>query len=70
MKKETIEKLMERHGILECEVTDAIEFVSDLLCNKARETKENEPYATNTIDRLERASNDVYDLVYDIDEVM
>ena len=68
--KNELKKTMERHGIVDCELIDVIRFVHDLLFKKAKIIKETEPYATKTIDKLLDAALEVYDLEYDIDEIM
>ena len=54
---------MNKHCIVGCEVEDVIYFVQDLLEFRADELKENEPYATRSIDRLEDAVREVWDLI-------
>ena len=70
MTKNELKELMNRHGILDCELIDVIRFVHDLLFQKAKKLKETEPYATVTIGKLLDAALEVYDLEYDVDEIM
>jgi hypothetical protein len=70
MTKEEFEEIRKRHGILSCEVEDAIYFVQELLEFQADELAENESYATNSINRLEEAAKEVYDLLYYLADVM
>lgn len=56
MKRKEIEKLMNKHLILECEIENVFYFVEDILNLFAKETEENEPYATNTIKELRNAA--------------
>lgn len=70
MTKNELKALMNRHGIVDCELTDVIRFVHDLLYNKAKKLKETEPYATVTIGALLDAALEVYELEYDVDEIM
>jgi hypothetical protein len=70
MTKEKFKEIMKRNGMLACEVEDAICFVRDLLEFQADEVRENEPYATRGIERLERAAREVYDLLYYLEDVM
>lgn len=70
MTKNELKALMNRHGILDCELTDVVRFVHDLLYQKAKKLKETEPYATKTIGTLLDAALEVYDLEYDVDEIM
>lgn len=70
MTKEKFNEIMKENCILACEVEDAIYFVRDLLESQADELRENEPYATKSIDRLEEAAREVVDLLYDLADVM
>lgn len=63
MTKEQLKEIMNRHCIVGCEVEDVIYFVQDLLEFHADELKENEPYATRSIDSLENAAREVWNLV-------
>jgi hypothetical protein len=63
MTKEQLKEIMNRHCIVGCEVEDVIYFVQDLLEFQADELKENEPYATRSIERLESAAREVWDLL-------
>lgn len=63
MTKEQLKEIMKRHCIVGCEVEDVIYFVQDLLEFRANELKENEPYATHSVDRLEDAAREVWDLI-------
>lgn len=69
MKKSVLKTLMKEHLITEYELEDVIYFVQDLLEAEAQYLKENVPYATNTIDRLEKAAHEVFDLHYTIAEM-
>lgn len=70
MTKEKFKEIRKKYCILNCEVEDAIYFVQDLLEFQADELKLNEPYATNSIRRLEEASWEVCDLLNYIEDVM
>lgn len=70
MTKNDLKKIMERHGIVDCELIDVIRFVHDLIIQKAKILKETEPYATVTLEALLDAALEVYDLEYDVDEIM
>lgn len=63
MTKEKLKEIMDRHLIVGCEVEDVIYFIQDLLEFRADELKENEPYATRSIDSLESAAREVWDLI-------
>ena len=70
MTKEKFKEIMKMNGILACEVEDVIYFVRDLLEFQADEVKENEPYATRAIARMEEAAREVFDLLYYLEDVM
>lgn len=63
MTKEQFKEIMNKHCIVGCEVEDVIYFVQDLLEFHADELKANEPYATRSIDRLEDAAREVWNLL-------
>ena len=62
MTKAELGKIMEDNYIFPSEVEDAIQFVQDLLEFYAEELRKNEPYAINTIRRLEDAAREVWNL--------
>jgi hypothetical protein len=68
MKKAELKELMNRHHVLDFELDNVIGFVEDLLHTRAKELEENEPYATNTINRIVQASHEVYDLLEYVEE--
>lgn len=70
MTREQFKEIMRRHCIVDCEVEDVIYFIQDLLEFRADEIKENEPYATRSINRLEEAAREVYDLLDYLEDVM
>ena len=70
MTREQFKEIMRRHCIVDCEVEDVIYFIQDLLEFQADETKENEPYATKSIQRIEDAAREVYDLLDYLEDVM
>ena len=70
MTREQFKEIMRRHSIVDCEVEDVIYFIQDLLEFQADEIKENEPYATRAIDRIESAAREVYDLLEYLEDVM
>jgi hypothetical protein len=63
MTKEQLKEIMNKHCIVGCEVEDVIYFVQDLLEFQADELKATEPYATRSIERLEAAAYEVWDLI-------
>lgn len=70
MTKEKFNEIMKENCILACEVEDAIYFIRDLLESQADELRENEPYATKTIQRIETAAREVSDLLDYLENVM
>lgn len=62
MTKKELQEIMKRNMIMECEVDDAISFVTELLEFEASEVKRDYAYATKTIDRLEDAAYAVWNL--------
>ena len=69
MTKVEFEELMKRHCILPSELDDVFDFVSDLLCFRRKELEEKEPYAVRSINALENAEHEVYDLIDYISEL-
>ena len=69
MKRTDLQKLMDKHNIMPSELDDVIYFVSDLLYMRRKELENNEPYAVRTINALENAEHEVYDLIDYIDEL-
>ena len=70
MTKEKLQEIMKDNFIVECELDDVLNFVADLLYWRRRELEQNESYATNTIQRLQRAEEEVADLTYYVEEIM
>lgn len=62
MNRTQLNGIMKRNAILECEIDDAIAFVSELLEQQVKELREKEPYAVRTIQELETAVNNVWNL--------
>ena len=65
--KDRIIELMEEYDYTEEERENAINFIADLLSAKQEDLRKNESYATNTIERLDIAVEEVNDLLW-IDE--
>lgn len=63
MKKE-FEKILEAHGIYGEDAEEILYAVQDMIEAVINETKEKEPYSTNTIERLEIASREIFNLTY------
>lgn len=64
--REKFNEILGKHGIYGEDVEEILYAVSDMLDLVADETKENEPYATNYIDRLETAAREVWNLSTDL----
>lgn len=60
--REKFSKILNDHGIIGEDIEDILCAVSDMLECAAKHIKDTEPYATNTIARLENAAREVYDL--------
>lgn len=69
MTKTELKKLMDRYCILDCELNDVFNFVSDLLYFRRKELEKSESYAVRTINALENAEHKVYDLIDYVDEL-
>lgn len=61
-------KLKNKYFIYD-DVEEILDFVSELLHNVARETEKEEPYATNTINRIDNAAYEVWQLIEYINEL-
>lgn len=48
---------------------NVLDFVSELLHMRARELEKNEPYAVRSIDFLDKAAHEVYDLISYVEEL-
>ena len=70
MKRKQLEEIMERNDFFESEIESAINFIEDILLELAKETEKNEPYATNSIQRMRDAAREVRDLEEAIWEAM
>lgn len=64
--RKKFDDILEKHGIYGEDVKEILYAVSDMLDFVADETKENEPYATNSIERLETAAREVWNLSTDL----
>ena len=61
-------ELKKKYSIYD-DIDDVLDFVSELLHKVARETEKNEPYATNTIRKLDDASYEVWHLIEYVSEL-
>ena len=59
MKRKQLEEIMERNDFFESEIESAINFIEDMLLELAKEIEKNEPYATNSIQRMRDAAREV-----------
>lgn len=59
MERKQLEEIMERNDFFESEIESAINFIEDMLLELAKETEKNEPYATNSIQRMRDAAREV-----------
>ena len=62
MEKE-IQELLEENSYSLSDAEEAINFVASLLTIRLEDIKKNESYATNSIDRLDKAVTEVNDLI-------
>lgn len=71
MSKEKFQEIKQRYSsllILDDDISNALDFVHDLLCAEADAVKASEPYATNTIKRLEDAAYEVFEIAQEVTE--
>ena len=59
MKRKQLKKIMERNDFYESEIESAINFIEDMFLELAKETEKNEPYATNSIQRMRDTAREV-----------
>lgn len=64
--REKFESILEEHGIYGEDVEEILYAVSDMLDYVANKIKEDEPYATTSIDELGKASYTVFSLANDL----
>lgn len=69
--KEKVKEIAKKHLILsDAEAENAFYFVWEILCEEHDALKESEPYAVATIQNLERAEHEVYDLMDEVTEAL
>lgn len=61
-------ELRKKHSIYD-DIDEVLDFVSELLHRRAREIEKEEPYATRTIDDLDKAAYEVWSLIDYISEM-
>ena len=69
MTKVQLKKLMDKYCIVSSELNDVYDFVSDMLYFRRKELEEREPYAVRSINALENAEHEVYDLIDYVSEL-
>lgn len=69
MTKTQLNNLMDKHCIVPSELDDVLDFVSELLFYRRKELEKSEPYAVRSINALENAEYEVYDLIDYISEL-
>ena len=70
MQKAELKEIMKKYGIVECELDDVCDFVSELLHRRARELEEEEPHATRTIKKYDDAAYEAYELIEYLQDIM
>ena len=69
MTKTQLNNLMDKHCIVPSELDDVLDFVSELLFLRRKELEKSEPYAVRSINALENAEYEVYDLIDYVSEL-
>ena len=64
--REKFEDILRQHGIYGEDVEEILYAVHDILIAVVDQTKEEEPYATNYIDRVEKAAYEVFSIASDL----
>lgn len=64
--REKFEAILNEHGIYGEDPEEILYAVEDMLEFVANETRKKEPYAVNSIDRLEKAAYEVFNLATDL----
>ena len=62
--KEKFESILNEHGIYGENVKDILCAVSEMLEFTADKIKEEEPYASNTVERIEKSAFEVFSLIH------
>lgn len=63
-----LNELKKRYCIYD-DTAEVLDFVSELLYIRAREIEKDEPYATRTIDFLDKAAHEVWELIEYVSEM-
>lgn len=64
--REKFDEILKSHGIYGEDVEKVLYSVQEMLEYVAEETKKNEPYAINSIERMETAAQEVFNLTIDL----
>lgn len=64
--KEKFESILNEHGIYGEDIEEILYAVQEMLEYVADDTKKKYPYATNSIDRLEKAAYEVFSLTNEL----
>jgi hypothetical protein len=70
MKKAQLEALMEKNFVFTRDIDYICDFISGVLEAKAKETEEEYPYATKTIQRYKDVAYEVFNLTYELYEIL
>lgn len=71
--KEKVREIAKKYKLTifnEYDAENAFRFVWEILCAEHDALEENEPYATNSIERLGTAEHEVYDLMDEVTEAL
>ena len=68
MTTKELNELKKRYSIYD-DVGEILDFVSELLYRRARELEKEEPYAIRTIDFLDKAAHEVWELIDYVSEL-
>lgn len=70
MKTSELKRLMDKHLVFPNDIDGICDFISEVLEAKAKHLEETEPYATNTIKRYKEAAYEVFNLTYELYEIL
>lgn len=65
--REKFESILKEHGIYREDVEEILYSVQEMLEYVADETQKKYPYATNSVDRLEKAAYEVFSLANNLE---
>ena len=66
--REKFKSILNEHGIYGEDIEEILYAVQEMLEYVADKTKKEEPYATNSIDRLEKAAYEVFSLANGLEQ--